>query len=360
MWPHPGFGALPILALWTAGTLCAPAAWGQWNLIGLAQPGDRLSYVNAVGGGMQGGTRFHGSIIEPGYWEGSGASWHSLYSGRNAEVTSLFGNQQGGYSQPPTTGGSWACMWSGTPESLVYLNPSGYSGSAISGMWGDEQVGGATPPTGLGGAALWHGTAASIVMLAPAGSEDSVARATDGVHQYGYAQYASAHRATMWSGTAASATNINPAGYVESEIWAAIPGLQVGWAETSSHHAGVWFGSAASFVDLDPPGMSSEAYGVCDSAVVGYVTAGGLQWSPAIWLGPSFEFQQLPIPAGYTSAYATSVEFRDGVYYVGGYAQGPTSNADAFLWVGVPAPPSSVALLALAGLWAGRRRRASA
>jgi hypothetical protein len=214
----------------------------------------------------------------------------------------------------------------------------------------DEQVG------ICDGAALWHGTAASFVSLAPAGAQGSAANATDGVHQFGYAQYAGALRATMWSGTAASATNINPAGYVESEVWAAIPGLQVGWAETSSHHAGVWFGSAASFHDLDPPGMASEAYGVCDGAVVGYVTAGGFQWSPAIWLGPSFEFQQLPIPAGYTSAYATSVEFRDGLYYVGGFAESPTREQDAFLWVGVPAP-SSLAVLGAPGAWAGRRRR---
>jgi hypothetical protein len=249
-------------------------------------------------------------------------------------------------------------MWSGTSESLVYLNPSGYSASAISGMWGDEEVGGATPPIGLAGAAVWHGTAESIVMLAPVGSQDSVAYATDGVHQYGSAYFPqTGTRATMWSGTAQSAVSLNPAGYVESQILAAVPGREAGWADGANRHAGVWSASAASFTDINPSGFGlSEALGVCDTAVVGYVTTGGLQWTPGIWIGNHFEFQTLPIPTGYTSAFATSVEFFNGQYYVGGYAEGGSSSGDAFLWVGVPAP-SSLAVLAGAGLIAARRRR---
>jgi hypothetical protein len=227
-------------------------------------------------------------------------------------------------------------------------------------MSGNEQVGSAgivTPTGSIGGAALWHGSAESFVSLAPAGVATSVATATDGLHQYGYYFTSSeAYHAMMWSGTAASAADINPAGAVESQVVAAVPGIQVGWSRSPSDHATIWRGSAASALDINPAGfVGSHALGVCDSAVAGYVTAGGFQLSPGVWLGPNFDFQLLPLPAGYTNGNATSVEFHDGEYFVGGWAEQGLGNPKAFLWVGVPAP-SSLALLAAAGVWAGQRR----
>jgi hypothetical protein len=105
----------------------------------------------------------------------------------------------------------------------------------------------------------------------------------------------------------------------DSMLYATTGAVQVGVAHvpgSSFLHAGVWFGTAQSFVDLH-------------------------------------EF----LPPGYGSSAATGVYEDNGLSYVAGRAlNAATGASEAFVWIGVPAPGSGLALLPLV-LAAGRRRR---
>jgi hypothetical protein len=340
----------------------ASSASGQWTATILQDPVGFSSAVQAVYGGRQAGWM---DQAVPGIWSGSAATWQSLSAGRYGQVYAMYGDLQGGTYQPPG-GGIWASLWRGTPESQTFLNPDGYFTSQVRGMWGNEQVGTAgrmTPNGPAGGACLWHGTAASFVLLHPAGAFSSQAVGTDGAHEYGTVQFGNHIEAVMWSGTPESVVSLDPslAGIASSHINAAGPGRQAGFVVTlgSREHAAMWSGSAQSFVDLNPnPTLQTDATGVCSTAVVGTFTSTGPQWQPAIWAAPDFAFQPLPIPLGFTSAFATCVEFYNGRYYVGGYAlSGLGGYETAVLWTNVPSPSVTSTAVLLCGLLAGRRRR---
>jgi hypothetical protein len=285
-------------------------------------------------------------------------------------IFGISGSVEGGFDRAPQ-GGSWAAIWHDTPESRVFLHPGGpYLFSAIAAVSNVDQVGTATTQDSTSGftyphAALWHGTAASFTNLEPLGDIESRATATDGTHQYGWVHDADGIHAVMWSGSAASMVSLHPgAPYVSSEILGASSELQAGNLTSPPNwpndHAAAWRGTSSSVIDLNPAGAAdSQAYGACDTGAVGYVNFGGHGEVPAAWLGPDLTYQALPLPAGYINGYATSVEFFNGQYYIGGYLNhGILTNNEAFLWVGVPAPPSAVALLTMAGVLAARRRRA--
>lgn len=340
--------------------------YAQWTVVPLhpGNPETESSKILCVSQGRQGGWATTSFRDAPGVWSGSAQSWTPLSEISNGFVYAMDGDTQGGWSNPPSGSGFWASLWSGTAASQRYINPDGFFTSQVLGMHGNEQVGIAArnTPTGVeGGAALWHGTADSFVWLRPAGADASLATCTDGVHQYGWTLTTDRYRAAMWSGTAQSVVSLDPPlpNVTYSQILAAAPGREVGTVKYGPiQHAAAWSGTAGSFIDLDPgvgAGLS-EANGVCESAAVGAYNAGGFAWTPCIWLGPNYQFQPLPVPAGFFQAYATSVEFYQGRYYVGGYAL-PTlgSQTEAFLWVGVPAPGTFV--MALAGALAMARRR---
>jgi hypothetical protein len=143
-----------------------------------------------------------------------------------------------------------------------------------------------------------------------------------------------------------------------------VTGTQGGWATVGlDEHAFLWHGSAGSAQDLNPPGaVYSKIFGMSASAQVGYsiFNSGGGQ--AGIWFGTPESFLSLSrcLPAGFSSAVATSVAESGGTYYVGGYAYNTEGLPEAFLWVGAVPAPSPAASLLIFGALAARRRRGRA
>ena len=82
-----------------------------------------------------------------------------------------------------------------------------------------------------------------------------------------------------------------------------------------------------------------------------------------MWLGSPDNIVNLHafLPGSYRVSEATSAWEGDGVVYVGGWANSAiTSQDEAFLWIGVPAPAAATPFLLGAGLLAVRRRRGRA
>lgn len=222
-------------------------------------------------------------------------------------------------------------------------------------------------PIGDGRAALWSGSSASYVDLHPAWARSSQIWAMSGVLQGGDAFVpvpgGFSEHAVIWQGTAASMVDLHPVQVLSpnanSRILGMGPGQQVGGAGL---HAAMWTGSAASYVDMHPfPGTSNSELLDADCGVqVGWSHVPGFSFPRAgIWFGTPNSFVDLTpfLPAGYSSAVATSVFVDGGTITVGGYASGP-NGAEAFMWIGVPAPGAGGVLL-LAAAIAGRRRRRS-
>ena len=93
-------------------------------------------------------------------------------------VYSVFAGREGGYVY--VVGGfEHAALWSGTPASLVDLNPTGCPYSLVNGVSATQQVGWAQI-SNVSRASLWSGTAASRVDLNPAGVDGSAATSISG------------------------------------------------------------------------------------------------------------------------------------------------------------------------------------
>src|SRR5262249_32453332 len=159
-----------------------------------------------------------------------------------------------------------------------------YRASEVHGMSSGELVGTVfdyTPPNTSGEhAALWHGSAESFIALQPASATQSAALATDGAHQYGWADFPTQRSAAMRSGSAESGVTLDPGSVAGgSEVLSAARGWEAGNITPAGAggitHAAVWAGTAASFRDINPPGsVWSDALGVCESAAVGWVSSG--------------------------------------------------------------------------------------
>jgi hypothetical protein len=262
---------------------------------------------------------------------------------------------------------SHATLWRGMIASAVDLHPVGNFGSFALASDGTFQVGYTRPTAPSRHAMLWQGTAASAVDLNPAtGGESTAYGVADGMQGGSYTPLGGFARAVLWSGTAASMQSVHPAsGYVESAIQGMVTGQQVGYARVSEapliDHGAIWSGTAQSFIDLNPAGVtSSTLLATCGTAQVG--SADG---NAGIWFGSAESFlslaQFLP-PGQYINSAATCIIERDGLLYVGGYAQSPTGgvHSEAFVWIGVPAPGPAAILLAMGIFAADRRRRAHA
>jgi hypothetical protein len=270
----------------------------------------------------------------------------------------------GGQQVGTASGAGGACLWNGTPSSLVSLHAFNASTDAALATDGQEQAGYYIPAAGEPErAVVWHGTAASAVSLHPAGAVYSRASAVADGQQGGYVRFASGNQAkwaSLWSGTAESVSILHPGpNFVESEILGMAQGQQVGYAFAlgQNDHAALWSGTAASYLDLNPPGAGlSFLYGTCGSAQVGYANLAGHNGA-GVWFGTAESFVSLAafLPAGYFQSVATCVAEANGVFYVGGYATNSvTHNDEAFMWVGVPGPGAS--MWVAAGLLAMRRR----
>jgi hypothetical protein len=356
----------PPAALFSASLLsCCAAASAQWTAISLHTAGDYSSSILAGIPGTVGGFRkptLNGGEI-PGFWSLPAGTWTGLGTGSPLDlgrVNAMSGDMQGGYLNER------AAIWHGTAQSITYLQDprSSYIGTSVSAMAGDEQVGtGYYMNSNNQRALLWHGTAASMVDLTPPGAIDGQLWATDGTHEFGgyYIPGVSAHMGYWTNGQ--NFVDLRPPNTGGSAIFAISGTQMVGLMLPTgpATHAALWPGFAPFAIDMHPfPGStgSSAILGTDGFAQVGWSHVPGYSLPHAgIWFGTPESFIDLNafLPPGYTTSIAHSVTFDNGVFTVAGSA-GDGNTASAFIWVGVPAPSSS-ALLAAAGVWAGRRRR---
>jgi hypothetical protein len=286
-------GALPLTA---AAQADAPPA-RHYTMIDLTPTGATTATAVGLSGAQQFGNAGFPSSDTPGttenhavLWTGDANTFTDLGVGT---ATAVGDGQQVGF-----TSFGYAALWTGTPESIVYLNPAGWNTSAANGVGGGQQVGVANQQRvcaekkgGCGSGTytvfqpfLWTGTAASAVNLNPAGSGESMAYAVAGGQQVGYAF--SFQHAMLWTGSAASAVDLHPAAYTSSQA-RATNGVQqagFGWVNTPAQiarkHALVWSGSAASVVDLNqfmPLGFNEAAAAGIDATgeVIGVLTNKG-------------------------------------------------------------------------------------
>jgi hypothetical protein len=134
----------------------------------------------------------------------------------------------------------------------IDLNPSGFTGSAIGGISGNQQVG-----WGNGGwvtghsahALLWNGSAKGYIDLNPSGFISSYAYGISGNQQVGDGSGSvtgNKSHALLWNGSAASYVDLHqflPTGFVTSTAYGIDSyGNIAGWADDSSgnSHAIVW------------------------------------------------------------------------------------------------------------------------
>lgn len=288
--------------------------------------------------------------------------------GQNLQVALVSiwrGQQVGNFS-------SHAAMWSGTPDSMVDLNPSFTTWSSAEGICEGQQVGNGGPfiPLNTFGtqshALVWSGTAASAVDLNPNGW-GSEATACSGNQQVGFGGTLGTTskgtrinpgptQAMLWSGSASSFVNLNPQGYYSSLAYGVSGGRQVGEADPIDpvtgldigSHAVVWSGTAASIVDLNPPGFAgSVARAISGLQAVGQgagpATGGAahaLLWD--VGTGGYVDLHPANGPYSLTVAYGTN-----GTQQVGyGFVPDPSGPFNgvfnqngyvhALLWTGTP------------------------
>ena len=243
-----------------------------------------------------------------------------------------------------------AALWP-TPGQLIPLGyPSGWQGSLVYGVSGNQQVGTGVAPDSNSHALLWEGTAASVVDLTP--GTIGWADATDGAQQVGFTRGGAA----LWAGTAASYVSLAPSAYGYSEAHAVWGGVQVGWgaaeAGTNNADALLWHGTASgytvlktgakafgisrgqvvgwwenqaaiwngftpdAFVNVNPPSATaSELFGTNGTQQVGNVslTIGSfgqlpVDHHPGVWRGSISSFQMLPLPQGDNGGFAYGID----------------------------------------------------
>jgi len=259
---------------------------------------------------------------------------------REAVAWGVSGGQQVGEGTRTATAGILhALLWSGTAESCVDLNPTGFFYSVAYGVSGGQQVGyGCIPGSLWYHALLWSGTAESCVDLNPTGCVVSRALAVSGGQQVGWGAGAatggSSPHAFLWSGTAENYVDLNPSGFIDSWAYGISGGQQVGSGMpdgTGRTHALLWSGTPASCVDLNPPGFTdSAAIGVSGGQQVGggNGTATGGNGHALLWSGTAESCVDLN-PTGFFYSVAWGVSAGQQVGY------GSTGWRDhALLWSG--------------------------
>ncbi len=352
-----------------AACCCCSSVFGQWTAIRLHAPSDYGSAIYAGAPGLFGGyrqTTINGPQV-PGYWTGTSGTWTGLGTGSNldiGQVNALWGDMQGGQLNDR------AALWQGTPQSIRYLqsNGSSYFGTSVTGMAAGEQVGnGYFVSSNNHRALLWHGTEASMIDLTPAGANYAEVWATDGIHQVGGVAYpGQLGHSGFWTGTPGSFVPLDPPTGEGVGIRGMGGGQLVGTMDpigSASMHAALWPSLTPNVIDMHPfPGFGSSILLATNGvAQVGGSNVPGYSLMHAgVWFGTSQSFMDLHafLPPGYSSSGADSITESNGVFIIGGAAANAATGAsEAFVWVGVPAPGST---LALALGWTMLRRRRSA
>lgn len=357
-------GALPLTA--AAQTAAAPVQ--HYTMIDLTPAGALTATAVGVAGAQQFGNAGFPSAAAPGTTENHAVLWSGGANGFTdlglGTATAVADGQQVGFSAFGD-----AVLWTGTPESIVYLTPTGWNTSAASGVGGGQQVGTATQQRvcgekkgGCGSGTytvfqpfLWTGSAASAVNLTPFGLGFGAGHAygTDGVQQVGVAYKVigfgayTAPSAMLWSGTADSAVNLNPPDSGESTAYAVAGGQQVGYAY-SFQHAMLWRGSAASLVDLHPAGYESS-----QARATNGVQQAGFGWAPGpaqlnrqhalVWSGSAASVVDLNqfMPLGFTQSSATGIDAAGNVVGSATYVSANgTASTHAVMWVPSEAAPN--------------------
>lgn len=370
------FGGILAAAL-LAGMSSAKADINATELYSLSNPkGVSHAFVSsqswgvAAGGQVVGGSQDANGNNLALLWTADGSAVNLHPSGFTYSVAlATNGTQQGGWGQ--INGNNHALLWSGSATSVIDLNPSGYDGSALSGIGGGQQVGLAYGPTtiALQHAMIWAGTAASAVDLNPAGMDSSVAYATDGLHQVGNIfshTFTDGSHAALWSGTAGSAVDLNPSWLADggSGAYGIGRNQQVGFGYGNvtgiADHALLWSGTADSAVDLNPsPSFNSIAYGTNGVYQVGSAISTP-HYHAYLWNGTAtsaIDLQSyLPPDVTWTESYAYTIDSSNNIYGVAYGTQNGNNVIDAVEWTVTP-EPTTLPILALCGLGLLARRR---
>ena len=253
---------------------------------------------------------------------------------------------------PPNGGGFHALLWDGTPESVVDLNPAGYSGSHIYDASDDTQVGNAyhIASNHLSHALMWHGTVESIVDLHPVGFTRSSARSVFGNVQVACADVHNSRRAFLWRGSADSAVNLHPSGFVISDARGLTESIQVGfgWKTVEITHAPLWRGTAQSVVDLHPIGFDrSWANSAAGDIQTGYGAGGaaGPYSHALLWKGTAGSVVDLhsylsDLPIELSSSYSGRIDSNGTIHGYGLHFDPETGGylKIAVMWTPVPEP----------------------
>ncbi|MBL9030299.1 MAG: hypothetical protein JNM80_01150 [Phycisphaerae bacterium] len=353
-----------------------PALGQAWTFTHLTASGATQSQVRGVspGGGMQAGYTRFGSNWRASTWNGSTATWTNLHP---AGAINSFAHKTDGVQQvgdiSATGVVAHAALWSGSAASFVDLNPAGATTSFASGVENGVQVGRANVG-GVFQASVWTGSAASWTSLHPAGADRSALFAISNGQFGGFARFGAsqpAHAALWTSASPSSFIDLDPG--VDptwiSEVWSLHGGQQVGdyGPLSGGFHAALWTGSAASYVNLMPAGgLESSAFAVHSGYQVGYTNFGSGAVA-GLWNGTAASWEDLSVnfPASlgiHVRSFARDVWTDGSTLYVAGYGEFFDPNTfsqtqQGFLMTRVIPAPGSLAMLALAGFAAARRRR---
>lgn len=291
-------------------------ALAQWSVFEFG-PGTQLT-------GVHGSQQVGGSLSGASLWTGSPASLIALGA---AQVYATDGVQQVGKSSA-----NHAVMWSGSAASLVDLHPDFYAVSTATGVDGNFQCGSASHSLSTY-ACLWSGTADSVVFLqAPSSTTTTVALDIHADQVVGYYKslFTSTNHACLWINQAGG-IDLHPAGATASEASAVHSGKQAGWATIGFQRAAMWTGSAASHVDLHPlTATQSRVRGIHGAIQVGEAQIAG-EAHASLWKESAASWVDLHafLPVGTSFSVASDVWVDDnGVVYVAGY-----SSNGGVLWI---------------------------
>lgn len=316
----------PVRAQWTAISLHLPGFPG--NTFGAGGSGSRQVGYAAFSPEPQEGVGYT--------WSGSAASavrFAPLPTFNRAVLHAISGRQRVGRAlfvfldpDPLRVG---AALWnSDAAIDAVILYDDLASGdySAALATDGVQQVGTLNNQFAL----LWSGTPESMVILNPPGT-NAIAYGVDAGQQVG----ALNGHAALWSGTPESHVDLHPAGYAQSFGIGICAGEQCGDVGNVMLEAALWRGSAASFVNLHIPGTDgTSAASVCHGEQVGYAQY-GLDTRAIIWAGTAESWESLHafLPSHFTSSFARFIWKDAANTYVTGWAFNSTTGFnEAVLW----------------------------
>jgi hypothetical protein len=230
----------------------------------------------------------------PGLSQGFVPSWLNLNPGGRGSTFGSHGGTQVGFISV-----GHACLWRGTPGSIVSLHPVGQASNSIAhAVYDNEQVGRADLYTKVTVACLWRGTAASRVNLHSGGTAFAVFAG----QQVGRGRVGNPLHALRWVGSAPYATDLHltlPSSYTESvatgvwddaELYTYVSGYATDGA-SGRHHAVLW--KAPNITTANVSGLSITRGSVLSGNLNSLLLSDGDRLF--IRPGPTFSTSQPPI-----------------------------------------------------------------